>query len=71
MEQDGDGDAKRGPERRGPVQAGAQDQREIRARARQGDQMDETYGQKQAGEHGIPRYKDEAAAWGMEAGAGL
>jgi len=39
--------------------------------------MDATNGNKlarhilMAGEHGIPRYKDEAAAWGMEAGAGL
>ncbi len=63
MHQDGERDAERCAQRGGPVQAGAQDQREVRTRARQGDEMDETYGQKQAGEHGNLCDSIEFTAW--------
>ena len=65
------GDAQRRPEGGGPVQAGAQDQREVRARARQGDEVDETYGQKQAGEHGKTSMTVRGDSMADREGAGL
>ncbi|BEE15887.1 hypothetical protein VAWG006_01400 [Aeromonas enteropelogenes] len=52
------------------MQAGAQDQREVGARARQGNEMDKTYGQKQAGKHGhnlndMMRSQDEGGEAGL------
>ncbi|VXA88436.1 hypothetical protein AERO8C_70116 [Aeromonas veronii] len=54
-----------------PVQAGAQDQGEIGAGARQCNQVHQAEGNEQTGQHNNSRFNDREPAWRISGGRGL